>query len=300
MSDQPGGTDINWFPGHMRKAQQRLARELPQADVVLEVRDARIPLLSGNAELQELFAERRRLVLCNKSRLADAAANRRWHEHLLAAGEPNLFLDADGQKATNLIFPLLNALLAADEQKYRRRRMRPPLYRLMVVGMPNVGKSTLINRLVRKHKLATAPTPGVTRGITWINLRDRYLLADSPGIMLPRLPDERTAFMLGWIGTIRDHLIGEERLAVSLLTHLGERALLAPVEATYGLAARAWTAPEELLAAIAAQRGFLRSGAGPDLNRAAREVLGDFREGRFGRITLELPPAPTAPHGDVH
>ncbi|MBI3993605.1 MAG: ribosome biogenesis GTPase YlqF [Candidatus Lambdaproteobacteria bacterium] len=292
MSDQPDATNISWFPGHMHKAQQRLARELPQADVILEVRDARIPLLSGNAELQSLFAGRRRLVLCNKSRLADASANRRWHEHLLAGGVPNLFLDADAQKSTNLILPLLRELLAADEQKYRRRKMRPPLYRLMVVGMPNVGKSTLINRLVRKHKLATAPTPGVTRDITWTNLRERYLLADSPGIMLPRLPDERTALMLGWIGTIRDHVIGEERLAVSLLGHLGERALLGPVQACYGLPPAEVAAPVELLAAIATQRGFLRKGAGPDLTRAAREVLADFRAGRFGRITLEQPPDP--------
>ena len=290
MTEPSGTTNINWFPGHMHKAQKRLSRELPQADVILEVRDARIPLLSGNAELQSLFAGRRRLVLCNKSSLADAAANRRWHEHLLARGEPNLFLDADAQKATNLIFPLLRELLAAEEQKYRRRKMRPPLYRLMVVGMPNVGKSTLINRLVRKHKLATAPTPGVTRGITWTNLQERYLLADSPGIMLPRLPDERTAFMLGWIGTIRDHLIGEERLAVALLAHLRERALLAPVETCYTLRSAVSAMPEELLSAIAAQRGFLRSGAGPDLTRAARQVLTDFREGRFGRITLEQPP----------
>ncbi len=113
MSQEFGGASVSWFPGHMLKAQQRLARELPHADVVLEVRDARVPLLSGNAELQHLFTGKKRLVLCNKSSLAEPAANRRWHEHFEAQGLPNLFLDADTQKGTNLVFPLLRELLAA-------------------------------------------------------------------------------------------------------------------------------------------------------------------------------------------
>ncbi len=168
--------------------------------------------------------------------------------------------------------------------------MRPPLFRLMVVGMPNVGKSTFINRLVRKHKLQTAPAPGVTRSIIWLKVKERYLLADSPGIMLPRLPDERTALMLGWIGTIRDHLIGEVRLAASLLARFAQRGLMERIERAYEVSALEHDGPEPLLAGIARRRGLLLAGAAPDAERAARLVLGDFRAGHLGPLTLEWPP----------
>lgn len=297
------GVPISWFPGHMYKAQKRLAREIPRADIVLEIRDARVPLLSGNPELHELIGQKKHLLLFNKSSLADKTGNRQWQRYFHDQGRKCLFLDADTQSGTNLIFPILRDMMAESNERFLRKKMRPPLYRLMVIGMPNVGKSTFINRLIRKHRLKTAPTPGVTRDISWTNLKDLYMLADSPGIMLPRLPDEKTALILGWIGAIRDHLSGEFRLATSLIQHFSDRSLLKNIENAYSVAPEpkhadaadahptgSWTSPDALLAAIAEKRGFKTTGGGFDSQRAAKSVIADFREGRFGPLTIELPP----------
>ena len=274
----------------MHKAQERLKRELQTVDLVLEVRDARVPRLSGNSELQEIIGQRRKVVLFNKSQLADAVATRRWDAHFTSLGVPHLFLDADSKRAINLVIPLLREGLAEREATFKKRGMRPPLYRLLVLGMPNVGKSTLINRLAGRSRLRTAPEPGVTRNVTWLNLRERYLLADSPGIMLPRLPDERTALKLGWIGAIRDAVVGEERLAVSLIDYLLTNGHAAALHDTYGTATAQGAPPEQWLDDIALMRGLLAARNAPDRHRASATLLVDFRAGTLGRFTLEPPP----------
>jgi ribosome biogenesis GTPase A len=273
----------------MHKAQERLKRELQTVDLVLEVRDARVPRLSGNSELQEIIGQRRKVILFNKSQLADPAASRQWDAHFTSLGVPHLFLDADSKRAINLILPLLREGLAERDATFKKRGMRAPLYRLLVLGMPNVGKSTLINRLAGRSRLKTAPEPGVTRNVTWLNL-----LADSPGIMLPRLPDERTALKLGWIGAIRDSVVGELRLAVSLVDYLVGEGHGTALHAAYGTTTTRDAPPEAWLDDMALARGLLATGQTPDRHRAGTTLLNDFRAGSLGRFTLELAPSPEA------
>lgn len=283
-------TTVSWFPGHMHKAQKRLGAEIAHADVVLEVRDARLPTHSGNPALAELCGDKPRLLLLNKASLADPAELKRWVEHFEHSGLPCLALDADTRKALNLIYPALAPLTDPARERFQRRGMRPPPHRLMIVGMPNVGKSTLINRIVDKKRLKTAPTPGVTRNISWVPFRDRYLLMDSPGIMLPRLEDEAAAQRLGWIGAIRDSVFGIHRLGSSLadhlLAHFPQR-----IPTAYKITYPDDATTDAVLTAICEARGYFTSGRAPNLTQAAELLLLDFRAGRLGRFTLETPPA---------
>jgi len=282
---------LSWFPGHMVKAQRRLAEEVKNADVVLEVRDARLPMLSGNPELERLIGGRKRMVLFNKASLADPAETRRWQARLKEEQLEHLFLDADSRKGLNLIFPRLRSLCAPLENRYRQRGIRPPSLRLMVVGMPNVGKSTLINRMLRERKMKTAPMPGVTRSIRWVALKDEFLLMDSPGIMLPRLDNPEEALKLGWIGALKDTIIGVEDLAKGVIGYILSHQF-GPMLKQYGLEPN-WTGiPEDFLAAVCARRGLLNAGGIPDFHTGSEVVLEDFRAGRLGLHTLE-PALPT-------
>ena len=278
----------SWFPGHMLKAQQRLAEEVKQVDVVLEVRDARLPRLSGNPELGRLVGERKRLILLNKASLADPAPTAAWARHFAAAGLACLVVDADSgsglAQILGAVAPLVEPRLAA----YRARGIRPPPPRLMVLGMPNVGKSTLINRLVHSNRQRVAPMPGVTRHLTWVTLGGRYLLLDTPGVMLPRIATEADALALGWIGTIKDAVLGPERLATALLTHILAHApeRLRP---WYPDGVPPGSGGAAALEHIGRHGGFLAAGATVNRALAAEWLLGQFREGKLGRFTLEAP-----------
>lgn len=280
---------VSWFPGHMLTAQKRLAQEVRHADAVLEVRDARLPLLSGNPALLRIVGSRPRLLLLNKASLADPGRTREWVRRFADQGLPALSLDADSRSGINLIFPPLREATAPWAERYRRRGMRPPPLRLMVVGMPNVGKSTLINRLIRARRLKTAPMPGVTRGITWVPLGTEHLLMDSPGVMLPRIDSEADAHRLGWIGALPDEAIGAQALAASLLAFLLPASAPA-LAAHYDLPQPTPEAPDAWLDALCLRRGFLQAGGQPEVHRAADVLLTDFRAGRLGRFTLEVPP----------
>ncbi|MCH9045591.1 MAG: ribosome biogenesis GTPase YlqF [SAR324 cluster bacterium] len=279
---------VSWFPGHMYKAQQRLAREIRNIDVVLEVRDARLPMGTANPQLDKLIGHRPRLLLLNKASLADPKLNKRWQAYFVERGVPALPLDADSRRGINLIFAPLRELCAPGAAKFRRRGMRPPLPRLMVVGMPNVGKSTFINRLLRQDRLATAPTPGVTRAVTWAHLKSGYLLMDTPGAMLPRIDDESAALRLGWIGALPDAAFPSERLGRTLLAYLLQ-GRFHPAARRYGLESLTIASPDAALRHIARRRGHLAAAGEPLLQRAAQAVLLDYRAGRLGRFTLEVP-----------
>ncbi|MEE8397296.1 MAG: ribosome biogenesis GTPase YlqF [bacterium] len=280
---------ISWFPPHMHHAYKRLAAEIAQIDVVLEIRDARLPLASGNPELGRLVKGRKRLILFNKTSLAAVADTAAWKEYFRQTGLHTLFLDAAEGRGVNLIYPIIREIVAPGMETLRRRGIRPPPQRLMVAGIPNVGKSTLINRMVHRKRLKTAPHPGVTRAVDWVMLKKKYLLMDTPGLVLPRLDNPEEAMRLGWIGTIPDRAIGPEKLATALLAQLREK-VPRPLAAHYGLGPDLPAGAEELLESIAGRRGLLRRGGAPDTLRGAEQVLVDFRAGRLGRVTLETPP----------
>jgi ribosome biogenesis GTPase A len=279
---------ISWYPGHMLKAQKRLAEDVKQVDVVIELRDARLPLLSGNPEITRIIGGRPHLLLFNKVSLADPQRTAAWTTYFAAQGLTCLFLDADSGKALNLILPEVDALVAPMLKKFRDRHIRPPQPRLMIVGMPNVGKSTLINRLVHATKQKVAPMPGVTRQAVWVNLKDRYLLMDTPGIMLPRIQGEDDAIRLTCIGSIKDSILGAERAALALLAFiLADR----PGDLAEWTDPASPPTPQAILERVGLQRGILGPGGAVNRNSAAEWLLHHFREGGLGRHTFETPPA---------
>ncbi len=278
---------VSWFPGYMLKAQKRLAEAAKQVDVVLELRDARLPLLSGNPELQSLLGQRARLLLFNKASLADPQATAAWTRYFAAQGLPCLFLDADSRKALNQILPQVDLLVAPMLSRYRARDIRPPQPRLMIAGMPNVGKSTLINRLVHSHRQKVAPMPGVTRHAAWVSLKDRYQLMDTPGIMLPRIAREEDAMRLTWIGSIKDTILGAERAALALLEFILAHR---PGDLAPWLQAGEPAQAAALLDRVGMQRGMLGHGGAVNRAQAGEWLLHHFREGKLGRHTFELPP----------
>ncbi len=280
----------SWYPGHMRKAQKRMAADIRNVDAVLEIRDARLPRGSGNSELGQLITNKPRILIFNKAALSDPDLNRQWAAYFKEKEIPTLFMDAASKSGLNLILPPLKRLTAPRAESFLRRGIRPPPGRLMVIGMPNVGKSTFINRLVSKNRLKTEHLPGTTRGVTWVPLRDDFLLMDTPGVMLPRLDTERDALRLAWIGAIPDGVMGTDRVVDSLIVALsGIPGGMKQVKRFYRIEHLLENHPKIVLENICLKRGFKIAGGLPDLARAADVVLKDFREGRMGGYTFEAP-----------
>ncbi len=282
--------DINWFPGHMLKARKELAGQLKRVDVVLEVRDARIPQTSIIPDFEELIRNKRRVVLLNKSRLAEPQVLRTWEQQFSrqADAPPLLVVDVLENRNLKRILPLARSLMKDRWETFKRRGIRPPELRLMVVGIPNVGKSTLINRLVKRKATETGPRPGVTKRQEWVKLdRDAELL-DTPGILWPKIESEEIGLRLAITGAIKDAIVGQERLGAFLLQRLQERHPEAFDR--YGLDEDAREgAPHEVLTAIADARKCLKEGGELDLYRASEVLLSDFRSGRLGPLSLDLP-----------
>lgn len=280
--------NINWYPGHMKKTRELIAENLKMVDLVVEVIDARVPVSSRNPIIGELVAGKPRIIALNKMDLADGAENRRWKERLGQEAEAALLLDSNKGGG---IGELLAALVKIQDRLNAEKARKRPL-RLMIVGVPNVGKSSLINRLTGKKSAKTGNKPGVTRGKQWLTLSNGMMLLDTPGILWPKFEDPQVGLKLAFCGSIKDEILDQDSLALELIRYLGREypSLLA---ARYKL--------EEIdedalvnMEAIAAKRGFLLPGKRIDYSRCARTVLDEFRAGTIGRITLEKAPAEEA------
>jgi ribosome biogenesis GTPase A len=275
---------INWYPGHMKKTREMIRENLKRVDVVLEIIDARIPVSSRNPIIDELTDGKKRVVLLNKSDLADDAENSAWAARLTTAGADALLLNGVTGAGVKDLIRLLTA--AQAERNAEKPRKRP--LRTMIVGVPNVGKSSLINRLAGKKSARTGDRPGVTRGKQWLTLENNMQLLDTPGILWPKFEDPQAGRRLAFCGSIKDEILDAETLALELI-----RALLRDYPRC--LAVRYGLTPEDLrpdeailtMEAVARRRGFLLSGKRIDYARTARTVLDEFRGGRIGRITLE-------------
>ncbi|MGI6737394.1 MAG: ribosome biogenesis GTPase YlqF [Anaerovoracaceae bacterium] len=272
---------INWYPGHMKKTRALIRDNLRLVDCVVELLDARIPVSSRNPVLDELIGGKPRLTVLNKADLADEAVTERWLAALRGGGEQALAMNCLQGKGG----ALLSALSRLRAERGGRRAARP--FRMMVVGVPNVGKSSLLNRLTGRRSTRTGSRPGVTRGKQWLTLRSGMQLLDTPGILWPKFEDPQVGLHLAFCGAIKDDIVDPTELALELLRLL---TALYPqlLRQRYGLA----ELPQEtaaLLEAIAARRGFLLPGGRVDTERCARTVLDEFRRGVLGRITLERP-----------
>ena len=275
---------ISWYPGHMAKAKRQLQEQLTRADVVIEVCDARIPLSSRNPDLDQMVQYKQRIVLLNKADLADPGLTQAWSEHLKAQGLTVLALNS--LRSANKVVPLIEAAAKQKIENAQKRGIKKTV-RAMVVGVPNVGKSTLINLIKGKSTIKTADMPGVTRSTTWFHVTPYLELMDSPGLLWPKLEDPLVAQRLAYIGSIRDQVHDTLQLCLNLLDELMN------THADMLLARYKLTDPtlrgEKLLEAICLGRGFLVRGGELDIERGIMAVLDEFRGGKIGRITLEAP-----------
>ncbi len=277
--------DIQWYPGHMTKAKRQLADKLKLIDIVVEVLDARAPKSSLNPDFNGLFSGKERMYVLNKSDLADDAVTAHWIEYFKKSGATALAFSAVMDKPEILkkgIAGAGSALLA----KYRKKGVNKTL-RALVAGIPNVGKSAVLNRLLGKKKLKEGNKPGVTKGLQWAKISDYLEIMDSPGLLWPKFGDEETGAVVALIGSIKTEVLDEEALAHYLVGRLMAVKPEMLVE-RYGLSALKEDA-NGVLADISAKRGFLMKGGAPDMERAAKTVLDEFKNGVLGRISLEAP-----------
>jgi ribosome biogenesis GTPase A len=281
-------TNINWYPGHMKKASRMMEDSLKLVDAVAELRDARIPESSRNPDIERLSGGKPRLIILNRADQADPAVTARWRAALTGEGVMALEMDCKSGKGVGS-FPSAARTLLKDliERSEAKGQVGRPL-RFMVLGIPNVGKSSFINRLAGRKAALASDRPGVTRGKQWINLPSGIQLLDTPGILWPKFESEQVGLSLAWTGAINDNILDIELVASKLLERLRE---LYPgaIEERYKFTPDPEAAGFDLLEQAGCKRGFLVSGGEVNTERMARVLLDEFRAGKLGRITLERP-----------
>ena len=285
--------DYQWYPGHMTKARRMMQENIGLVDLVIEMADARIPLSSRNPDIDSLCGNKARILLMTKADMADPARTARFQKYFEDKGFMVIAMDARTRKANEKIKAYVEKACAAKRERDKRRGIVGRPLRAMVVGIPNVGKSTFINSFAGKASAKTGNKPGVTRGKQWIRLNKNLELLDTPGILWPKFEDRQVGVNLALTGAIRQELLEEQELSLELLDFLQREypSLLIGRYAPEG--EEKWELPMDnvqLLTKIALARNLLKGGGEPDYQRASKLVLDDFRNGKTGRITLELPP----------
>ncbi len=280
---------IQWYPGHMTKARRMMAENLRLIDVVIELVDARAPEASRNPDFDDLFAQKSRALLLNKCDLADPAATKRWVEFYRKKGVKALEMVATESGGKKKALSLIEEAAREKVERLKQKGVRKTV-RVMIVGIPNVGKSTFINKLSGSTAAVTGNRPGVTKGKQWVKISPLLELMDTPGMLWPKLEDQQAAKNLAFLGSIRDEIMDGEELAGELLRTLSARCPRGLAERYKKLAPAPEGDPGALLDGVCASRGFILPGGVYDTERAARVVLEEFRSGKIGRITLELPP----------
>ncbi|MCI9559653.1 ribosome biogenesis GTPase YlqF [Candidatus Ventrimonas sp. KK005] len=281
--------NIQWYPGHMTKAKRAMKEDLRLIDLIIELVDARAPLASRNPDLDELGKGKSRVILLNKADLAGERENGVWMDWFRAKGFYVTEVNSQRGDGIKKINGIVSEACKEKLERDRRRGILNRPVRAMVVGIPNVGKSTFINSFAGKACTRTGNKPGVTRGNQWIRLNKSLELLDTPGILWPKFEDPKVGLLLAMIGSINDEILDRDELAVELLKFLQEKKPEV-LEERYGSAGKEEGGlTEEVLQQIARTRACLKKGGELDLTKAAGILIEDFRSGRLGRITLELP-----------
>ena len=288
--------NIQWYPGHMTKTRRQIEADLKLVDIVVELIDARIPISSRNPDIDQLVGAKPRLVVLNRCDQADPGTNRLWSEYFKGKGCTVLETDAKTGTGVGRFSQVIQTALKDQIARWREKGQVGRPVRAMVVGVPNVGKSTFINKVARRKSAKAGDRPGVTRGKQWVNVDSSLDLLDTPGILWPKFEDPRTGLHLAFTGAVKDDIMDVETLGCHLMTFLGGRYPQALLTA-YKLIALPEREDGEndvaygyrLLQAAAGKRGMRISGGEYDTERMARVLLDEYRGGKLGRFTLETP-----------
>ena len=290
--------NIQWYPGHMTKTRRMMESELKLVDAVCELLDARIPVSSRNPDIDAICGDKPRMVILNRIDMADPARTRAWADHFKARGFSVIQTDCKNRKGITDFSPALNRLLAEKRRRYAEKGMAGKPLKAMIVGIPNVGKSSFINQVAGRKGAKAENRPGVTRGKQWVTVDQGLLLLDTPGILWPKFEDPEVGLRLAWTGAVKDDILDTETLAARLMDRLWtdypealrtryklESFEPGPDFAALTPAARGFALMEQ----AARKRGFLLPGAELDLERMSAVLLEEYRACKLGRFTLEQP-----------
>lgn len=287
MSDSPA---IQWFPGHMAKTRRLITESLKMVDIVLEITDARIPMSSRNPELDKWLSNKPRIIMLNKADSADPNVTSMWLDYYKKQGIPAIACDCKSGKGLNKFFPLVKNELSELIERRKAKGLVGRAIRIMVVGIPNVGKSSFINRVAGSKRAKVEDRPGVTRGRQWVNIGTDMELLDMPGVLWPKFEDQTVAEHLAFTGAVKDDVIDVELLAMRLLGVL-RKGYAHTIEDRYKIAPEEYDYLDDydLLELVGKKRGMLMSGGHVNTERAAITLLDEYRSGKLGKITFDRP-----------
>lgn len=284
-----GNLQIQWYPGHMTKTRRYIEKNIGLVDIVVEVADARVVRSSRNPDFDRLLANKKRLTVLTKKDLADDRINKKWEAYYKSIGVPVLFLNTTTGQGVNEVLPTVRSLLSEQLERAKAKGMTKTI-RIMMCGVPNSGKSTLINALCKRRAADAQDRPGVTRGGTWYTLQSDVELLDTPGILWNKFEDMQMGIHLALTGAVSDEVVDREGLALELIEILQEK-YPRQLESRYKLPNIDGWAPLDVYEEICRKRGFLLRGNDFDYTRCASVLLDEFRGGKIGRISLEEPDA---------
>lgn len=282
--------NIQWFPGHMTKTKRQIQASLKLVDAVAEIIDARIPVSSRNPDLAKLIQNKPRIILLNKCDMANQTATKMWIDHFEKQGITAIAVDCKSGRGLNKFAPAVNKVMSERINRLKAKGMVNPMMRIMIVGIPNVGKSSFINKIAKQNRAKVEDRPGVTRGNQWFTIAKNLEMLDTPGVLWPKFNDKIVGEHLAFTGAVKDQILDIELLAVRLLDFLKE---LKPADFISRFKLEDTELDNidsyELLKIIARKRGMLVSGGEVNTERAAIMLLDEFRSAKLGRITVEMP-----------
>ncbi|MBH0229254.1 ribosome biogenesis GTPase YlqF [Halobacillus yeomjeoni] len=277
---------IQWFPGHMAKAKREVAEKLKLVDFVIELVDARAPLSSQNPMLHEILQEKPKMMVMMKKDLADPNVTKQWLEKTKKQGIPSIAIEANKKQDVQQVIHMAKELGKEKMEKLKAKGVRPRASRAMIIGIPNVGKSTLINRLANKKIAQTGDKPGVTKQQQWIKVKKEFELLDTPGILWPKFEEEEVGYRLAAIGTIKDQILPKEDVAAYVLDYM-KNHYSSLLDERYGFSG--YDDIMDAFETIGKKRGCLESGGHINFEKVSDIVLQDLRGGKLGHVSFELP-----------
>ena len=291
------GMNINWFPGHMAKTRRQITEDLKLIDVVIEILDARIPIASQNPDIRQITQNKKKVIVLNKSDLADEKDNQKWREYFIKKGCKAVLVDSNNGLGINEVIKQVQEVMSDEMQKHADKGRKGRKIRVMIVGIPNVGKSSFINRITKKTSAIVGNKPGVTKQKQWIHVNENIELMDTPGVLWPKFENEEIALNLAYTGTIKDDILAITEIAYSLTEFLLEnyrKNLLERYSLDEQIVNEILEQDQmeneniyEIMQLIGKKRGAIISGGNIDDEKTSKIILDDFRSGKLGRITIE-------------